>query len=245
MRRRNKSLLTAGYLDKRISYCESVKRKADEMLLKWAYTDGTVYYLDRSQEEAEDSKRRSLGTHVSRRSDNRDAMYQECIGPSACSKGQGTPCKVWGFLACGVLHIHVLEEGESMDADLYTELVDEKFDEWRGYCEYLVCDFERCLRTVAAKHALQKAGLKLVDNYPKSSQDFNAIENVWGLLKERLNATQPRTLEYRDAFINRLHAAVRWANTHRAGQLKRWSTNQKERAQACLKTKPPGGRTIW
>ena len=129
MRRRNKSLVTAGYLDKRISYCESVKRKADEMLLKWAYTDGTVYYLDRSQEEAEDSKGRSLGTHVWRRSDNRDAMYQECIGPSAYSKGQGTPCKVWGFLACGVLHIHVLEEGESMDADLYTELVDEKFDE--------------------------------------------------------------------------------------------------------------------
>ena len=67
--------------------------------------------LDRNEGEAEDSKRRSLGTHVWRRSDNKDALYQDCIGPSSYSKGQGIPCKVWGFLACGVLRIHVLDEG--------------------------------------------------------------------------------------------------------------------------------------
>ena len=117
-------------------------------------TDGTVYYLDRSTAEAEGSKRRSLGTHVWRRSDNKDAKYQDCLGPSSYSKGQGIPVKVWGMLAMGILHIHILEPGESMNEIFYTELIEDKFEEWCGNCEFLVCDYEKCLRCDAAVHAL-------------------------------------------------------------------------------------------
>ena len=113
LRRRSQAIVTKEYLAERISYSEGIKRKSYETLLKWAYTDGTVYYLDRNPAEAENSKRRALGTHVWRRSTNEDAVHQDCMGPSAYSNGQGMPCKVWGFLACGVLHIHVLDEGES------------------------------------------------------------------------------------------------------------------------------------
>ena len=77
------------------------------------------------------------------------------------------------------------------------------------------------------------------------SQDFNAIENVWAILKEHLDETQPVALEGRDAFIKRLFAAVKWANKHRADQLRKLSTNQKQRADECLAQKPPGGRTSW
>ena len=245
MRRRKKAIVTKAYLAARVDYCKSTKRKAEETLLKWAYTDGTVYYLDRTEEEAEDSKRRALGTHVWRRSGNKDALKQECLGPSAYSKGQGVPCRVWGFLACGVIHIHVLDEGETMNEMVYIELVEDKFDEWRGYCEQLVCDFEGCIRTKAVVHALEKAGLQLVPNFPKCSQDFNAMENVWDILRQRLDDTQPVTREHRDEFIQRLHRAVKWANKERADQLRKLSTNQKERARDCLATKPPGGRTQW
>ena len=112
----------------------------------WWYTDGTVFYLDRTEDELEHGKRRCLGSHVWRRSDNRDAMFQDCLGPSSYNKAQGTPVKVWGMLACGHLSIHILDSGETMNQDLYSELVEEKFEEWCGDCDHLVCDDERCLR---------------------------------------------------------------------------------------------------
>ena len=79
--------------------------------------------------------------------------------------------------------------------------------------------------------------------FPKCSQDFNAIENAWAILRERLDETQPVALESREEFVKRVFAAVRWANRDRAEQLWKLSTNQKERADACLAQKPPGGRT--
>ena len=192
-----------------MEYCLSVKRKHTSTLEKWAYTDGTVYYLDRTAVEKESSKRRALGAHVWRRADNRDALYEDCIGPSNYGKGQGVPVKVWGMLACGVLHVHVLDHGESMDKHVYSELIEDFFGDWCGNCEHLVCDFERCLRSDEALHALSKTCLKLVPDYPRCSQDFNAIENAWAILRERLDETVPVHLESRDEFIKRLNTAVR------------------------------------
>ena len=245
LRRRKSCLVTEKYFEERIQYCQGVKRKHEATLAKWAYTDGTVYYLDRTDVEHKHTVRRALGTHVWRRSDNSDAMYEECIGPSAYNKAQGIPVRVWGMLACGGLHIHVLDEGEVMDTTLYVELVEDKFEDWCGNCEHLVCDFERCLRSEEAVDALAKIKLPLVEGYPRSSQDFNAIENVWAILKERLDATVPVRLETRGDFIKRLKGAVAWANRYRSHQLWSLSTNQKERADDCLATKPAGGRTKW
>lgn len=180
-----------------------------------------------------------------RKSDNTDAMYEECIGPSCYSKGQGIPVRVCGVLACGVLHIEILEEGEVMNACLYSDLVEEKFEEWCGHCEYLVCDFEGCIRGEEALHALDNVGLQLVEGYPRTSQDLNAIENAWDILKKRLDETMPVRLERRDDFEKRLKLAVAWVSRNRADQLRYPSTNQKERASDCLAQKPPGGRTKW
>ena len=245
LRRRKKCLVTEGHLAKRVEYCRALKRKHETTLAKWAYTDGTVYYLDRSEAEHANTVRRALGSHMWRRSDNTEAMFQECIGPSSYNKAQGIPVRVWGMLASGVIHIHILEEGEVMDKILYTELIEDKFEDWCGACEHLVCDFEACLRSEEALHALAKTGLTLVEDYPPVSQDFNAIENVWAILKERLDQTVPIALEGRDSFVKRLKAAVVWANRSRVDQLRYLSCNQKERAADCLRMKPPGGRTKW
>ena len=91
--------------------------------------------------------------------------------------------------------------------------------------------------------ALSMVGLTLVEDYPVSSQDFNAMENVWFILKQRLDETMPIHLESRPDFVKRLKAAVSWAHRTRAEQLRHLCTNQKERANDCLNTKPKGGRT--
>ena len=73
------------------------------------------------------------------------------------------------------------------------------------------------------------------------SQDFNAIENVWGELVKRLETTMPASRESREEFIKMLKSAVSWLNKNRQEQLYKFSTNQKERANDCLAMQPPGG----
>ena len=186
-----------------------------------------------------------MGTHVWRRSDNRDAMHEDCIGPSTYNKGQGIAVRVWGMLAQGILYIHILDEDEVMDSVLYAELIEDKFPDWLGDCEELVCDFEGCLRTQFAIDTLAKIGVKLVEGYPRSSQDFNAIENAWNEVKKRLDETLPIELESRSEFVKRLTAAVSWVNWNKGEWLWTLCTNQKKRADDCLSMDPPGGRTKW
>lgn len=121
--------------------------------------------------------------------------------------------------------------------------MDRKFESWLGGCEYLVQDFESCLRSEEALEAFKRVGVELVDGYPRCSQDFNAIENAWDLLRKRLQETLPKALEKRDAFVLRLLEGVRWINKHRKKSLEELSRNQKTRCEDCVKL--GGARTKW
>ena len=245
MRRRRKTLVPEKYLQERVRYCEGVKRKHQETLNQWAYADGTTFYLDKTLENNESTQRAALGCYVWRRSDCRDALFADCVGPSSYNKAQGRPVRIWGALAQGVLHVHVLEEGEVMDSVLYTELIEDCFEDWLVGCNYLVQDFEKCLRTPGPLKALADLDVQLVEDYPRCSQDFNAIENAWKLLRDRLYDTMPKGLESRQSFVLRLQAAVSWLNRKKADSLWYLSTNQKERATDCLNLRPKGARTKW
>jgi hypothetical protein len=243
LRRRRKTIVTKEYLAERIEYCNVVILKHQSTLDAWAYTDGTVFYLDRTQSENEETQMAALGAWVWRHTDGRDALFQENLGPSAYKKGQGIPVRVWGMLAEGTLYIHVLDEGDVMNQELYMELVEDKFPQWMGGCRYVVQDFEGCLRSKGPLHAFRNIGLELVEGYPRCSQDFNAIENCWKLLRDRLHATLPLGIETRDAFVVRLGKAVTWLNRNMKSSLWYYARNQKERCRDCLESDPPGGRT--
>ena len=243
LRRRRKFKVEEAYVPERLEYCSSVKRKRQATLDSWAFTDGTVFYLDRTSEENEHTQRAALGSMVWRKADGTDALYADCVGPSSYKKAQGQPVRIWGMLANGTLKIAVLDAGEVMNSQLYSDLVDEKFEAWLEGCEYLVQDFEPCLRSEEALAAFRRVGVELVQNYPRSSQDFNAIENAWDLLRRRLDTTLPRGLEDRDSFIARLKESVRFVNRHRKNRLEELSRNQKVRCLECESLE--GGRTSW
>lgn len=243
LRRRRKYKVATTYIAERLAYCASVKRKRQATLDNWAYTDGTVFYLDRTAEENESTQRAALGSMVWRKADGTDSLYADCVGPSGYSKAQGKPVRIWGMLANGKLNVTVLDEGDVMNNDLYSDLIDEKFPDWLGGCEYLVQDFEACLRSEGALAAFRRVGVELVADYPRSSQDFNAIENAWDLLRRRLDTTLPRALEDRHSFVARLLEAVRFVNKYRKARLEELSRNQKVRCQECEDL--DGGRTSW
>ena len=118
LRRKRKFKVAEEYLEARITYCKSVLKKHKKTLELWAYTDGTVFYLDRTQMDFQQTQQAALGSFVWRRSESREALFQDCIGPSIYSKAQGIPIRVWGFLDCGRFYLHVLDAGEVMNEEL-------------------------------------------------------------------------------------------------------------------------------
>lgn len=243
LKRRRKTIVEEKHLQPRLDYANYVSHVTQEFLDKWAYSDGTVFYRDRTPEESEHGKRRALGVYVWRRSDASDALYEDCIGPSKYNKAQGEPIRVWGLLADGILHVCVLPKGQVMNRWWYSWLIEARFHGWLGNCKYLVQDYERCLRCEEPLEAMRSIDLKLVDKYPKASPDLNAIENAWNFLRERLDETYPTKLEDRDDFIRRLHNAVSWVNRNKGDALLTLSRNQKRRAQDVMNN--DGGRTQW
>ena len=59
------------------------------------------------------------------------------------------------------------------------------------------------MRTAEPLASLKDIGVELVEGYPKCSQDFNAIESAWKLVRDRLDATLPVGLETRHHFVKR------------------------------------------
>ena len=175
-----------------------------------------------------------------------DALYEDCVGPSAYWKAQGAPIRVWGLLAAGVLFIYVLPEGETMNRWWYCWLINTMFPRWLhkavGHAEvFLVQDHEKCLWCTEPRQALREQGITLLEDYPKCSQDLNAIETAWREVRARLAETEPQAREVRSAFVARLRNAVVWVNSNRYELLLSQCWNQKDRARAVQKQQ--GGRT--
>jgi hypothetical protein len=239
LRRRRKSLVPQAHKVFRLDWAAWVLARTATTLGRWAYTDGTVFYLARSQTELESSTRAALGPSMWRQTDGSDALYEECVGPSSYWKAQGTPVRIWGLLVAGVLFIYVLAEDKVMNRWEYAWLIEHKFPTWlqKGLGRrrakqgaFLVQDHEKCLWTEEARSALIDQGITLLENYPKCSQDLNPIETAWRELRARLYVTQPFEREYRDDFIRRLRCAVVWINTNRKGYLKNLCLSQKQLA---------------
>ena len=252
MRRRKQTLLTEAHRVARVAFAKWVLEQRAEALRMWGYTDGTVFYLARSEPEKTSSGRMALGPFVWRMADGSDALYQDCVGPSSYAKAQGRPVRVWGMLANGTFSYGILPEGERMNVGNYTKVIGKSFGPWLQDAFWkdakvkLVQDHERCLWSPTSLAAIANVGevqVEVLENYPKSSQDLNAVETVWREIRARLAETEPTRMETRKDFLRRLGNAVRWCNKHRARYFLKLCQDQKERARDVLQGVPPGART--
>ena len=250
LRRRRKTLVTEAHKAARLKWADWVLSRTVATLSRWAYTDGTVFYLARDMTEQSSTVRSALGPSLWRQADGSDALYEDCVGPSAYWKAQGLPVRIWGLLAAGKFFVHVLPEGETMNRWYYAWLLETVFPRWltaafgdRYSKVYLLQDHEKALWTAEPRAAMTTASLNLLENYPKCSQDLNPIENMWRELRERLSATLPEARESRKEFIQRLRNAVAWVNANRSEYMLHICTSQKERAHDVKSAVPPGART--
>lgn len=246
--RRKKSIVTAEHKAKRIEWAEWVSQRQRSTLDRWAYTDGTVFYLARTQAEQASKVRASLGGKVWRQFDGSDAMFEDCVGPSAYWKAQGYPVRAWGLLICGRLSVAILPAGTAMNRHVYANLISTRFGKWianglgDGVSAFLLQDHERCLWAPEPRQAMKAINLSLLENYPKCSQDLNPIESVWKLLRDRLDETIPIDSESREQFVPRLRQAVAWINRNHRDALLHLCACQKDWARDVLQAK--GARTL-
>ena len=162
-------------------------------LLRWAYVDGTSFYLARTPEEHADNQRASLGKHVWRLETGQDSLEDKNVGASSYAKAQGLPIKIWGFFCDGRLEYYVLPKAltskgkvttQHMNGRRYRHMVRTKFATWRRNCwprgrVFIAKDYERFLRHPATVEAEAEAGCDPIEQFPKCSPDFNAIEGWW------------------------------------------------------------------
>ena len=246
-RRRRKSLVPEAHKVARLDWAAWVLARTVSTLARWAYTDGTVFYIARCQSELESKARAALGPYVWRMANGADALYEDCVGPSSYAKAQGKAIRVWGLLVAGVLFITVLPVGEVMNRWTYAKIIKNKFPGWLRQVKiksaFLVQDHERALWTDVAREAMEEIGINLLENYPKCSQDLNPIETAWREVRARLDVTMPSAMESRDAFITRLRTAVAWINNNRGDYLMHICSAQKAWARDVIEAKPPGSRT--
>ena len=113
----------------------------------------------------------------------------------------------------------------------------------RRKVSYLIQDQERARWTAEPRKPMREIGVKLLESFPKCSQDLNPIETVWREIRARLNDTEPQKMEARKVFLQRLRNAVAWVNTSRSNLLKELCEDQKDRAKEVLERK--GGRTSF
>ena len=91
LRRRRKSIVPTFHREARLQWGTWVLRRTAQILSRWAYTDGTVFYLANSMSLLENKRRARLGPMVWRMADGSDSLYEDCIGPSSYAKSQGMP----------------------------------------------------------------------------------------------------------------------------------------------------------
>ncbi len=245
LRRRRSTWVPEPSRVRRNDWADTVKKCNRKFLRRWVYTEGCSFYLDRSEAEADENSHAALGLYVWRFTEQRDALFQDCVGPSSYRKAQGERVRVWGLLVGGSLHIRILEQGVNMNRWEYAKLIKNSFPGWlRGVRHpFLIQDYEACLWCAEPAEACKAQGIEVSKWHPKHSPDLNAIENAWGLLRKRLAETQPAGRESRDAFMRRLRAAVAWINRHQASTLRKYARNQKERADDVKAH--DGNRTRW
>ena len=101
-------MLTPEHRRDRVAYAKWICDKRQDYINRFAYTDGTTFYLAKTWDQHGDKQRAALGKYCWRLADGKDGLKGSNIGPSMYAKGQGLPVKIWGLLANGRLEYFVL-----------------------------------------------------------------------------------------------------------------------------------------
>jgi len=105
---------------------------------------------------------------------------------------------VWGAItAKGRCGIHVFGNRERVNAAKYIEVMESKVKIHMNISSSTIFqqDSAPCHTAKTVKKWFADNGISLLPNWPSSSPDLNVIENCWNLMKRKVAAHRPTSLE--------------------------------------------------
>ena len=108
--RRRKAAIADTYKPARLLYRDWLLRQKQAYLNKFAYTDGTTFFLATHDAQHKDKKRAALGRKIWRRIDGTDSLEDKNVGPSNYAKAQGNAVKICCLFGDGHLEYMLLPE---------------------------------------------------------------------------------------------------------------------------------------
>jgi transposase len=88
--RRDKRVVPKEHVKERMDYCEWIIERRQDFLNRFAYTDGTTFYLARTDAELVDKQRLALGKRCWRMATGKDGLQGGNVGASMYAKSQGS-----------------------------------------------------------------------------------------------------------------------------------------------------------
>jgi transposase len=114
---------------------------------------------------------------------------------------------IWGCIGDGFRSLVILREGEKLDKQAYIRRILQKVvPELKRRNLTFLQDGAACHR--AAIPYLKSKGVKLVENYPPRSPDFNVIEMLWARLQRDVWALRPTSRRELESSVRQAWDAI-------------------------------------
>ena len=178
-----KPMLTEQMIQKRLRFCREYGGWTEEQWMKVMFSDESTMRLVRGA-AGWIKVRRKMGTMERYK-------QKHCI---ATVKKPGS-VMVWGAFsgAVGRGGLFFLEEGVTMRAVNYLEVLKDHlllFYRTHG-CKFFLQDGAPCHKAKVVGRWLEEEGVDLI-NWPGNSPDLNPIENLWSIMKGRMQREPPK-----------------------------------------------------
>ena len=113
---------------------------------------------------------------------------------------------VWEcFAYAGRGGLHFLSKGQMMNAQLYKTILKDKLPTWMAQkgCNVFQHDSARAQKAKSVSQWFQETGIPVLD-WPSYSPDLSPVENLWGIVKQRLSKLQILSLPHLRQEITRI-----------------------------------------
>lgn len=171
-----KPLLTASHKANRVIFANKIKAWPVEKVRSILWSDESVFTV---------SGTRRRNVRRPRKSDRLDPRY------TVKTVKHPDSVMVWGsFSYYGVGKLVFLEKGVSMNSERYLDLLFDNLEDCFDLCkaEIFMQDGAPCHRSKVVKEWLDNCAVDYFKDWPGNSPDLNPIENLWSLMKNRLQS---------------------------------------------------------
>jgi transposase len=207
----------------RLAFCKKYRHWTSEMWRRVLFTDESAFYQFKRYQQ------------YIRRPANCRYKVQYVI-PTV---RQSLSVMVWGGIsASGPGDLWFMPRNTTMNGQSYLGVLQEKLQPvmQRLNCDILQQDGAPCHRAKCVKEWLSTVGVRTLD-WPGQSPDLNPIENAWLVLKKRVAATRPSSLEQLEEKICDI-----WQHNFSVDECKRLVDSMPRRIEAVLKNKGHSSR---